>query len=182
MQIMNLYNTINPHGNSSSLKNQELKNVDSLELLDKLGRSFFMPDIKRNFCVYDNTILNELVDRREAALPAIANFLNSAIDERQVLAGLSVLDRMLDNDVKGIDKMYPAISRFNDVISPNIQVYLAGIYRKTQVPDAFGPLMKMMMRQTFYPNSSYFDPTEEIGGAVLEYLRNKSAPGLYTIN
>jgi len=176
---MNLYNTINPQRCNSSLKNENLKNVDTVELLNKLGQSFSLPDCKRNFCTFDSTVFNEIVERKEKTLPLISNFLSSAIDERQVLAGLSVLDRMLDSKVQGIDKLYPVIARFNDITSPNVQVYLAGIYRKTQLPEAFGPLMKMMGRQTFYPNSPYFDPTEEIGGAILEYLRAKSAPDGY---
>ena len=94
--------------------------------------------------------------------------------QEQVLDSLQVLDKMLDKGVKGIDKMYPTLAKFNDVTSPNIQVMLAGIYRKTLVPDGFGPLCKMLIRQTLNPNSKYFDPTEEIGGAIYEYLRPKN--------
>jgi hypothetical protein len=32
----------------------------------------------------------------------------------------------------------------------------------------------MLIRQTLTPNSKYFDPTEEIGGAIYEYLRPKN--------
>ena len=49
---------------------------------------------------------------------------------------------------------------------------LAGIYRKTLVPDAFGPLNRMLYKQITQPNSPYFDPTEETGGAILEYITN----------
>ncbi|MDD3014764.1 MAG: hypothetical protein PHC34_13770, partial [Candidatus Gastranaerophilales bacterium] len=77
--------------------------------------------------------------------------------------------------VKGIDKTYPVLSRFNNTESPTIQVLLAGIYRKIQVPDAFGPLCKMMIRNSLKPDYPYFDPTEEIGGAILDYIRNKNA-------
>ena len=89
---------------------------------------------------------------------------------------------MLDRGVKGIDKMYPTFSLFNDVTSPNVQVLLAGIYRKTLVPDAFGPLNKMLYRQTIAPNSPYFDPTEEIGGAIMEYLTNQARINSVKVN
>ena len=137
-----------------------------------LGQGVSLPNPQRNYALFDEKRTQELVNSREAALPYIDSFLRTAKTEEQITDGLQVLDRMLDNGVQGIDKMYPTLSRFNDTISPNVQVMLSGIYRKTLVPDAFGPLNKMLVRQTLVPNSPYFDPTEEIGGAILEYLRN----------
>lgn len=153
---------------------------NTYNLINQLGQQTSMPNSTRNYCVFNNNLVQELVKQKEGALPYIANFLNAVQDERQVSEGLYVLNKMLDEGVKGVDKLYPVISRFNDVTSPNVQVLLAGIYRKTQIPDAFGPLNKMMMRQTFYPNSPYFDPTEEIGGAILEYLKAKTAVDKYS--
>lgn len=189
---MKIYNTISPNITNSSLSpcyktfKGDSKSLptpmqsDIYNLTNQLGQKTSMPNSNRNYCVFNNDLVQELVNKKEKALPYIANFLNVVQDERQVSEGLYVLDRMLDSGVKGIDKLYPVISRFNDVTSPNVQVLLAGIYRKTQIPDAFGPLNKMMIRQTFYPNSPYFDPTEEIGGAILEYLRPKTAINTYS--
>ena len=42
--------------------------------------------------------------------------------------------------------------------------------------------IKMFLRQTFMPNSPYFDPTEEIGGAIMEYLKNRSEINKSIIN
>ena len=81
---------------------------------------------------------------------------------------------MIENGTKGVDKMYPALARFNNTKSPYIQTFLAGIYRKTQVPDAFGPLVKMLVQNSIKPQPAPFDPNEEIGGAILEYVRNWS--------
>lgn len=145
----------------------------------KLGQNVSLPNQNRNYCTFDEQRTKDLISYKEEALPYIDTFLKTANTEEQVLDGLQVLDKMLDNNVKGIDKLYPTISRFNDVTSPNVQVMLAGIYRKTLVPDAFGPLNKMLIRQTFMPNSPYFDPTEEIGGAIYEYIRNKGAVKTY---
>ncbi len=142
--------------------------------VSQLGQGVSLPNFQRNYCTYNEQRTNELLNAKEEALPYIDTFLKTANTEEQVLDGLQVLDKMLDKGVKGIDKMYPTIARFNDVTSPNVQVMLAGIYRKTLVPDAFGPLNKMMFRQTIMPNSPYFDPTEEIGGAIMEYLKNQS--------
>lgn len=152
----------------------QVANIKIQNNISKLGEGVSFPNQQRNYCTFNEQRTTELVDAREEALPYIDTFLKTAWSEEQVLDGLQVLDKMLDKGVKGIDKMYPTIARFNDVTSPNVQVMLAGIYRKTLVPDAFGPLNKMLIRQTFTPNSPYFDPTEEIGGAIYEYLRYKS--------
>lgn len=140
--------------------------------VSQLGNGLQLPDKTRNYCRVNEKRINNIVKYREAALPETDSFLKSAKTEEQVLEGLFVLDKMLDEKVKGVDKLYPTISRFNDTNSPNIQVMLAGIYRKTLVPDAFGPLNRMLYKQITKPNSPYFDPTEEIGGAILEYISN----------
>ena len=140
----------------------------------KLGEGVSLPNANRNFCTFNEQRTEEIVSKGEEALPYIDTFLKTANTEESVVDGLQVLNKMIDKGVKGIDKMYPTLSRFNDVTSPNVQVMLAGIYRKTLVPDAFGPLNKMLFRQTFMPNSPYFDPSEEIGGAIMEYLKNQA--------
>ena len=82
---------------------------------------------------------------------------------------------MLENNTKGVEKLYPILSRFNNTESPNIQTFLAGIYRKIQVPDAFGPLVSMLIKNSLNPQnySAPFDPNEEIGGAILSYLSDR---------
>lgn len=151
-----------------------IQNLSIQQSISQLGQGVSLANSRRNYCTYDERKTNYIVNRKEEALPYIDSFLKTANTEEQVLDALQILDKMLDKNVKGIDKMYPTLSRFNNVTSPNIQVMLAGIYRKTLVPDAFGPLNKMLLRQTFMPNSPYFDPTEEIGGAIMEYLKNQA--------
>ncbi len=152
----------------------EIINYNIQNAVNNLGNGVSLPNYQRNYSLYDEARTTELVNAGEQALPYIDTFLKTAQTEEQATDALQILDKMLDKGVKGIDKMYPTLSRFNDVTSPNVQVLLAGIYRKTLVPDAFGPLNKMMLRQTFIPNSPYFDPTEEIGGAIMEYLKNQA--------
>ena len=159
----------------------QIQNISIQNNISKLGQGVSLPNSTRNYCTFDEKRTQELVNAKEEAIPYIDSFLKSATTEEQVLDALQVLDKMLDKKVKGIDKMYPTLSKFNDVTSPNIQVMLAGIYRKTLVPDAFGPLNKMLLRQTFMPNSPYFDPTEEIGGAIMEYLKNQAVINRPTI-
>ena len=136
------------------------------------------PNQYRNYCVFDDRKINSLREQRERALPKIQSSLENPKNEDEVLENLYTLNLMLDDGVKGVDKLYPTLSKYNDTTSPNIQTFLAGIYRKTKIPDAFGPLVKMLIRNSIdsadKTNSSEniypFDATEEIGGAILNYL------------
>ena len=150
-----------------------ISNISLQQNISQLGQGVSLPNYYRNYCTYNQQRTDQIVSQGEKALPIMDTFLKTACTEEQVLDALQVLDKMLDKGVKGVDKLYPSMSRFNNVTSPNVQVMLAGIYRKTLVPDAFGPLNKMLMRQIYMPNSPFFDPTEEIGGAILEYLKIK---------
>lgn len=129
-----------------------------------------LPTGNRNYTVVDKNKTDYFVSQKEASLPYLADILAHSNNETQIVETLYIIDRMLDNGVKGVDKMYPVLARFNNTTSPNIQVFLAGIYRKTQVPDAFGPLVKMLIQNSLRPQVSNFDPNEEIGGAILSYL------------
>ena len=129
-----------------------------------------LPAGNRNYTVVDKNKTDYFVSQKEASLHYLADILAHSNNETQIVETLYIIDRMLDNGVKGVDKMYPVLARFNNTTSPNIQVFLSGIYRKTQVPDAFGPLVKMLIQNSLRPQVSNFDPNEEIGGAILSYL------------
>lgn len=132
-----------------------------------------LPDGRRNYTVVDQNKVDCFVKQKENALPYLADILTHSNNEAQVVETLYIVDQMIDNGTKGIDKMYPIFARFNNTNSPNIQTFLAGIYRKIQVPDAFGPLVKMLIQNSLRPQTSNFDPNEEIGGAILSYLSDR---------
>lgn len=165
---------IKAQANAQQIASQEINS-----LVFQLGKNVQMPDYYKNYCIFNMPVVNRLVQYREAAVPAIVNVLKTAHEEKVIAEGIYTLDRMIDAGVKNIDKTYPVLSRFNNTTSPVVQSLLAGVYRKTQVPDAFGPLWRMMIRNTMLPACPYFDPNEEVGGAILEYIRNKGAQNLY---
>ena len=131
-----------------------------------------MPNYQQNYCVFDKQKVDYFANQKENALPYLTNILSKSQNEAEIVETLYIMDRMIENGTKGIDKLYPVFARFNNTQSPNIQTYLAGIYRKIQVPDAFGPLVKMLIQNSLkpYDPNQYFDPNEEIGGAILSYL------------
>lgn len=132
-----------------------------------------LPQGNRNYTIVDKNKVDHFVSQKEAALPYLTDILIHSNNETQIVETLHIVNSMLDNGVKGIEKMYPVLSRFNNTTSPNIQTYLAGIYRKTQDPDAFGPLVKMLIQNSIRPQTSNFDPNEEIGGAILSYISDR---------
>lgn len=122
------------------------------------------PTINRNYCVFDESRLKNNLDD-------IKKSLENPKSEDEVLEDLYSLNLMLDRGQKDVEKLYPTLSKYNDTKSPNIQTFLAGIYRKTRIPDAFGPLWTMMIQNAINPPKDCpFDPNEEIGGAILDYL------------
>lgn len=135
--------------------------------------SIQMPKGSRNYILVDSKKVDFFVKQKENALPYISNTLAHSNNEAEITENLYILDRLIENKTKGVDKMYPILSRFNNTNSPNIQTFLAGIYRKIQVPDAFGPLLAMLIRNSMAPQQSNFDPNEEIGGALLSYISDR---------
>lgn len=130
-----------------------------------------IPARQNNYITFDEKKVDIFVKQKEHALPYLKEILLNSINEEQIVETLYILNRTLDNGTKGIDKIYYALSRFNNTQSPAIQTFLAGIYRKTQVPDGFGPLVRMLIQNSLKPRPNVnFDPNEEIGGAILSYL------------
>ncbi len=128
--------------------------------------SISYPNRYRNYCLFDE---NRVSARKN--LENIRASLKNPDSEDEVVEDLYILNKMLDGGEKGIETLYPELSVYNNTTSPNIQTYLAGIYRKTKIPDAFGPLISMLIKNSINPpQNANFDPNEEIGGAILEYL------------
>lgn len=143
--------------------------------LQNNGYSIKMPNNQHNYCIFNQKRVDYFVKQKEFALPYLTNVLQTSQNEAQITETLYIMDRMIDDGIKGIDKLYPVFSKFNDTKSANIQTFLAGIYRKIQVPDAFGPLVKMLIQNSMKPQepNQPFDPNEEIGGAILSYISNR---------
>lgn len=124
------------------------------------------PNQYRNYCLFDEKRIN---DKKDVA--KIKTILENPNSNEEVLESLCALNLMIDEGLEEADKLYPILSKYNNTKDANIQTFLAGIYRKTKVPDAFGPLCVMLIQNAVNPpKDCYFDPNEEIGGAILDYL------------
>lgn len=131
-----------------------------------------LPEGERNYALFNKDKVEFIASQKEHAIPYVKQVLETSQDENEIVEALYITDRLCDNGTKGVAKLYPTLAKFNDTKSANIQTFLAGIYRKTQVPDAFGPLVKMLVQNSLNPAKTPAD--EEIGGAILEYIRNYS--------
>ncbi len=121
-----------------------------------------------NFRVFSPLTTDYFVKEGEKSFPAFSKNLQKG---ENVVQTLYILDRIQERGAGDAAKLYPELSRYNKTRNAEIQTFLAGIYRKTQVPDAFGPLVSMLIQNALTPPKTYFDPNEEIGGAIISYFK-----------
>lgn len=159
--------------------NQNIQTNNIAFDVEQLGKKTQLPEGERNYCIFNTPLVEKLVRNSDKTIPLIEKKILSTKDEKVIAEGLYTFDRMIDAGKFDIKKTYSTLAKFNDTKSPTVQVLLAGIYRKTQLPDAFGPLNKMLIQDSINPPAANFDPTEEIGGAILEYIRNAGAQKAY---
>ena len=138
------------------------------------------PEIAKTHCHFSDEVYSSMANKK-GDLAEIKFSLNNPKSDAEVIADLFILNQMIDDaeDINEVKKIYPTLSKYNKTKDPNIQTLLAGVYRKIKVPDAFGPLVVMLIQNairqssdnTQNENNIYpFDPNEEIGGAILDYL------------
>lgn len=120
-----------------------------------------------NYRVFSPLVTDYIAQKGDGSIENLKNNLETG---KNVVETLYILDKMQDGKFADIAKLYPWLSKYNSTNNPEIQTFLAGIYRKTQVPDAFGPLVAMLIKNSINPPNTYFDPNEEIGGAIISYL------------
>ena len=135
---------------------------------------------EKPYCQFDQRKVDLFVNAKEKAIPALTKMLNDAKTEEEITEGLFIANQMIAEGTKGMDKMYyGTFSRFNENRSPNVQSMLSGVYRRILVPDAFGPLIKMLVTNILVPQKDApFDPNESIGGSILEHIK---APAIHPL-
>ena len=128
---------------------------------------------EKPYCQFDQRKVDLFVNAKEKAVPTLTKMLNEAKTEEEKTEGLFIANQMIAAGTKGMDKMYyGTFSKFNEDRSPNVQSMLSGVYRRILVPDAFGPLVKMLVTNILVPpKDAPFDPNESIGGAILEHIK-----------
>lgn len=143
------------------------------EFMPKTYKPCELPTATRPFALFDNNKIDCFVRNKEMAIPRLASLISNAKTEAEKTECIFIADQMAENGTKNMGALYRRMSKFNNDKSPNVQTFLSGFYRKTLNPDAFGPLVKTMMDNVKTPHKNIsYDPNEEVGGAVIEYLRD----------
>lgn len=128
---------------------------------------------------FNEALTRQLAAQREQAIPVLAGVLANTQSIPALLEGLYTADLMADMGVRGLDRLYPAVSRWNANPDPLVQIYLAGFYRKINTPTSFGPMLATLVHHAVnnYPAqaSPTHNLTEEVGGAVLQQLAETTA-------
>ena len=135
-------------------------------------QSVSYPEIAKTHCHFNDEVYSAM-ENKKGKLEEIKSSLDNPKSDADVIADLFILNQMIDNgeDINEVKKIYPSLSKYNRTKDPNIQTLLAGVYRKIKVPDAFGPLVVMLIQNALNPPTDCdFDSNEEIGGAILDYL------------
>lgn len=140
----------------------------TLETYINTKKPYAIPQRYNNHKQFSQLTTDYFVKKGEQSFPAMEQNLKKG---KNVVQTLYILDRIQENKTGDVAKLYPSLSQYNKTKDAEIQTFLAGIYRKTQVPDAFGPLVAMLIQNSLNPPKSYFDPNEEIGGAIISYIR-----------
>ena len=94
-------------------------------------KSVSYPKQDRNYCIFDE----KRVSQRKN-LDIIKTSLENPQNIDEVVEDLYILNCMLDEGNNKVAELYPVLSKYNNSKNPNIQTFLAGIYRKTKIPDA----------------------------------------------
>ena len=120
-----------------------------------------------NYRIFPQLTTKHFVEQGEKSFPALVKNLDN---NKQVVETLYILDRIQENKTGDCAKIYPALSKHNKTKNPEIQTFLAGIYRKTQVPDS-----------CFYAYSKLTKPSKIIlRSKRRNWWRNNILPSLIT--
>lgn len=129
-------------------------------------------------------LVEQLARQGPSVVDPLYQLLLTSPHRTQVAEGLYLAQRLAESKTSNVRKLYAAAARFNTTTDPLIQVYLAGFYRKLGVPESFGPMLAMLMRNSQQAVSSYVpnatQANEEVGGTLLQLLAEKTAEVMRT--
>lgn len=170
--------------NKYNITFQQNDQTSTRQLIYKFCNTTKLPSREVNHCTFDEQLVQKILLHKQIAVQVIFDNLakerNQNLNKKNIVANLYLLNRLIDENVQ-FDKQfgYSILSQYNDSDDPNIQTMLAGIYRKTLIPQAFLPLVSMLTKQENILSYNNFSPKAEICGALLEYMKVSNAQFAY---
>jgi hypothetical protein len=132
---------------------------------------------------FNEPLAARIVAYRELALPGLQRFLNFTDRVPSLLEGLHVAKKLAETGVNGVEKLYPAVSRWNGHPDPLIQIHLAHFYRQINEPKTFGPMLATLLNRALnqYPlqGAPAYNVNEEVGETLLQQIARRTAQEIF---
>ena len=77
------------------------------------SKSFVLPDERVNHALFDENLAQKIASYKEQAVSPVIDMLKDTDNEKDITAGLFLLNRIIDAGAKNVGDTYPVISRFN---------------------------------------------------------------------
>jgi len=128
---------------------------------------------------FDEPLITQITHFHERAIPPLVAMFKKPPSDRALLEGIRVAEKLADAHTPGVESLYAPLSRWNTHPNPLIQIYLAGLYRRLNLPATVGPMMATLIHQSVmnYPaqGSPANNITEEVGGTILQQFADTTA-------
>jgi hypothetical protein len=132
---------------------------------------------------FNESLAARIVAYRDLALPGLQRFLTFTDRVPSLLEGLHVAKKLAEAGVNGVEKLYPAVSRWNGHPDPLIQIHLAHFYRQINEPKTFGPMLSTLLNRALnqYPlqGAPAYNVNEEVGETLLQQIARRTAQEIF---
>lgn len=133
---------------------------------------------------FDEPLMTQIVHFHERAIPALAAMFKHPPSDLALLEGIRVAEKLADTNTPGVETLYAPLSQWNTHPNPMIQIYLAGLYRRLNLPATVGPMLATLMHQSMTNYQAQGSPmqniTEEVGGTILQQFADTTAKSVMT--
>lgn len=126
---------------------------------------------------YDDPQITQLLRYREATLTGVLDSIRQPKNDKTLIAGFHLLEKLKTAGVAGVDHAYAVTYRYNNHPNPLVQQALAHFYATLDITCAFGPSLVNLQKAAKLPASvpSALNPAEAWGHAVLDQVSKTSA-------
>ncbi len=128
---------------------------------------------------FDEPLIDRIARLKKAAISPLASLFRQPPSQAALIEGIRVADRLAEAHVPGVETLYASLSQWNTSPDPLVQIYLAGLYRRLNLPATVGPMMATLVHQSLvnYPaqGSPAKNITEEVGGTILQQFADTTA-------
>ena len=101
--------TFNNFHTPSVLPNIKPQVNEPCVMVKEFCKTFKLPNEKRNYSDFDEKLATKISSYKENAVTPVLNMLSKTDDEKEITAGLLLLNRIIDAGAKNVGNSYPII-------------------------------------------------------------------------